>query len=43
MRFEAHSVGKTQIDESKRVVIRRQDFQGVDFSGRKLIQFSSVG
>jgi hypothetical protein len=41
--FQARSVGKTGIDESRRVVLDRERLHGVDYSGRKLVQFSAAG
>jgi hypothetical protein len=41
--FQAHSVGKAGIDDSQRVVLDQEDLHGVDFSGRKLVQFSASG
>jgi len=41
--FRAHSVGKARIDENQRVVLDHEDLCGVDYSRRKLAQFSASG
>lgn len=41
--FQANSVGKARIDETKRVVLDHEEVHGVDFSGLKLVQFSAAG
>jgi hypothetical protein len=41
--FRADSVGKANINKSQCVVLDHEQLRDVDFSGRKLVQFSSVG
>lgn len=43
MDYQVKVVGKLRIDEKQRVVLDHHQLQGADFSGRKLMQFSSVG
>jgi hypothetical protein len=41
--FQAHSVGKAKSEEIQRVVLDHENLHGVDYSGRKLVQFSASG
>lgn len=43
MSFQARSVGNVSISDNNRIVLDHKDLRGVDFSGRKLLQFSAVG
>lgn len=43
MNFQAKSIGTVKVDDSRRVVLDHVRLHGVDFSGRRLTQFSSAG
>lgn len=43
MSFHARSAGTTNVDGNRRIALNHEHLRNADFSGRRLMQFSSVG